>query len=100
MTASAIARPAGVLGAVRLHLAARVADILRGSDGGPYQRRKQSHNLLTQNEEIMGKGDLRSRRGKIYNGSHGKTRPGRAPKKEAAPAQAPVSRPASGGRSK
>jgi 30S ribosomal protein S31 len=34
----------------------------------------------------MGKGDLRSRRGKIYNGSHGKTRPGRAPKKDAAPA--------------
>ena len=25
----------------------------------------------------MGKGDLRSRRGKIYNGSHGKKRPGR-----------------------
>lgn len=35
----------------------------------------------------MGKGDLRTRRGKIYNGSHGKTRPGRAPKK-AAPAPA------------
>jgi 30S ribosomal protein S31 len=31
----------------------------------------------------MGKGDLRSRRGKIYNGSHGKKRPGRA--KKAAP---------------
>jgi ribosomal small subunit protein bTHX len=29
----------------------------------------------------MGKGDLRSRRGKIYNGSHGKTRPGRRKKK-------------------
>ncbi|MFO0009026.1 MAG: 30S ribosomal protein THX, partial [Betaproteobacteria bacterium] len=25
----------------------------------------------------MGKGDLRPRRGKIDNGSHGKTRPGR-----------------------
>lgn len=36
----------------------------------------------------MGKGDLRTRRGKIYNGSFGKTRPGRAPKK-AAPATAP-----------
>jgi len=34
----------------------------------------------------MGKGDLRTRRGKISNGSHGKTRPGRAPKKAAAPA--------------
>jgi 30S ribosomal protein S31 len=31
----------------------------------------------------MGKGDLRTRRGKIYNGSHGKTRPGRAQKKAA-----------------
>jgi 30S ribosomal protein S31 len=28
----------------------------------------------------MGKGDRRTRRGKIYNGSHGKTRPGK-PKK-------------------
>ncbi len=26
----------------------------------------------------MGKGDKRSRRGKIYNGSYGKKRPGRA----------------------
>lgn len=31
----------------------------------------------------MGKGDLRTRRGKIYNGSHGKTRPGRGKKKQA-----------------
>jgi len=31
----------------------------------------------------MGKGDLRTRRGKIYNGSHGKKRPGRL--KKAAP---------------
>jgi len=30
----------------------------------------------------MGKGDLRSRRGKIYNGSYGKTRPGRGKKKD------------------
>jgi 30S ribosomal protein S31 len=44
----------------------------------------------------MGKGDLRTRRGKIYNGSHGKTRPGRAPKKEAAPAPAPATRGGSG----
>lgn len=34
----------------------------------------------------MGKGDRRTRRGKIYNGSHGKTRPGHAPKKPAVPA--------------
>ena len=29
----------------------------------------------------MGKGDLRTRRGKIYNGSFGKKRPHKAPKK-------------------
>lgn len=28
----------------------------------------------------MGKGDRRTRRGKIYNGSHGKKRPGRRKK--------------------
>ena len=33
-------------------------------------------------EDIMGKGDLRTRRGKIYNGSYGKTRPTRLKKKE------------------
>jgi len=33
----------------------------------------------------MGKGDTRTRRGKIYNGSFGKRRPHRAPKKGAAP---------------
>jgi 30S ribosomal protein S31 len=31
----------------------------------------------------MGKGDRRTRRGKIYNGSYGKTRPGRKPAKAA-----------------
>jgi ribosomal small subunit protein bTHX len=31
----------------------------------------------------MGAGDLRTRKGKISNGSHGKTRPGRARKKNA-----------------
>ena len=30
----------------------------------------------------MGKGDRRSRRGKIYRGSYGKTRPGRNKKKK------------------
>jgi len=39
---------------------------------------------ITTERHSMGKGDLRSRRGKIYNGSHGKKRPGRA-KKAAAP---------------
>jgi 30S ribosomal protein S31 len=37
----------------------------------------------------MGKGDRRTRRGKIYNGSHGKRRPGKA-KKAAAAGQAPT----------
>lgn len=32
----------------------------------------------------MGKGDKRTRRGKINNGSYGKTRPGREAKKDAA----------------
>ena len=31
----------------------------------------------------MGKGDRRTRKGKIYRGSHGKTRPGRNKKKKA-----------------
>jgi ribosomal small subunit protein bTHX len=31
----------------------------------------------------MGAGDLRTRKGKIANGSHGKTRPGRVPRKNA-----------------
>ncbi len=30
---------------------------------------------LAQGVDEMGKGDIRSRRGKIYNGSFGKTRP-------------------------
>jgi 30S ribosomal protein S31 len=30
----------------------------------------------------MGKGDKRTRRGKIYNGSHGKRRPGKSKKAE------------------
>jgi 30S ribosomal protein S31 len=40
----------------------------------------------------MGKGDRRTRRGKIFNGSHGKTRPGRPPKKSAAPVTAAAGR--------
>jgi 30S ribosomal protein S31 len=50
-------------------------------------------------EEIqMGKGDLRTRRGKIYNGSHGKKRPGKV--KKAAKAAEATSAPAraTGGR--
>ncbi|HEX4583827.1 MAG TPA: 30S ribosomal protein THX [Burkholderiaceae bacterium] len=42
----------------------------------------------------MGKGDLRTRRGKIYNGSYGKRRPHRAPKKTAEQ-RPPVRRPPS-----
>ncbi|MEW5880972.1 MAG: 30S ribosomal protein THX [Pseudomonadota bacterium] len=37
----------------------------------------------------MGKGDLRTRRGKIYNGSYGKTRPHKPKKKAAAAPRAP-----------
>jgi 30S ribosomal protein S31 len=37
----------------------------------------------------MGKGDLRTRRGKIYNGSYGKARPHRTKKKQAAAKPAP-----------
>lgn len=33
----------------------------------------------------MGAGDLRTRKGKINNGSYGKSRPGRPPKKTAKP---------------
>jgi 30S ribosomal protein S31 len=38
----------------------------------------------------MGKGDLRTRRGKIYNGSYGKKRPHHLKKK--APEQKPIGR--------
>lgn len=39
----------------------------------------------------MGKGDTRTRRGKIYNGSYGKTRPHKL-KKKPAPTPAPGKR--------
>jgi 30S ribosomal protein S31 len=39
----------------------------------------------------MGKGDLRTRRGKIYNGSFGKKRPHKL-KKKPAEARAPIRR--------
>jgi ribosomal small subunit protein bTHX len=38
----------------------------------------------------MGKGDVRTRRGKIYNGSFGKTRPRTPPKKEGEKAGEPT----------
>lgn len=40
----------------------------------------------------MGKGDLRTRRGKIYNGSYGKTRPHKQKKKPAAAPRTPGAR--------
>ncbi len=47
----------------------------------------------------MGKGDLRTRRGKIYNGSHGKKRPGKAKKAaKAAETTTTPARPAGGRR--
>ncbi|MBC8120028.1 MAG: 30S ribosomal protein THX [Burkholderiaceae bacterium] len=47
----------------------------------------------------MGKGDLRTRRGKIYNGSHGKKRPGRL-KKAAAPVTRTHAAPVRSGRAR
>jgi len=41
-------------------------------------------------DSAMGKGDLRTRRGKIYNGSYGKKRPHHLKKK--APEQKPIGR--------
>jgi 30S ribosomal protein S31 len=35
----------------------------------------------------MGKGDQRTRRGKLFRGSYGKTRPGKKKKKKAPPAR-------------
>jgi 30S ribosomal protein S31 len=40
----------------------------------------------------MGKGDMRTRKGKIYRGSHGRTRPGKS--KPSAAATAVAKRPA------
>ncbi len=48
----------------------------------------------------MGKGDLRTRRGKIYNGSHGKKRPGRVKKEKAAPVTRTHAAPARGSKSR
>ncbi len=36
---------------------------------------------LTSGADEMGKGDKRSRKGKIYRGTYGKTRPGKVKKK-------------------
>ncbi|SPJ18137.1 30S ribosomal protein Thx (modular protein) [Burkholderiales bacterium] len=40
----------------------------------------------------MGKGDTRTRRGKIYNGSYGKTRPHKLAKKKPAHSPTPAKR--------
>lgn len=42
----------------------------------------------------MGKGDRRSRRGKIFRGTFGKARPSKVKKKEGAPAPAATTAPA------
>ena len=42
--------------------------------------------------DIMGKGDNKTRRGKIFKGSYGKTRPHRAEKKPAARVKTPGKR--------
>ncbi len=48
----------------------------------------------------MGKGDTRTRRGKIYNGSHGKKRPGRIKKEKPVPVTRTATAPARGSRSR
>ncbi len=55
--------------------------------GGLHALEVASHDLYTGREQrtfeelgFMGKGDSRTRRGKIYNGSYGKRRPHRARK--------------------
>jgi len=48
----------------------------------------------------MGKGDLRSRRGKIYNGSHGKKLPGRLKKAKPVTATRSAPAPARGSKSR
>jgi 30S ribosomal protein S31 len=60
---------------------------LRESRGSATVRRFEQRTL----GENMGKGDLRTRRGKIYNGSYGKKRPHRAKKKTTEP-KAPAAR--------
>jgi 30S ribosomal protein S31 len=44
----------------------------------------------------MGKGDTRTRRGKIYNGSYGKKRPGRKKAENANPPSPTLARPGRG----
>lgn len=48
----------------------------------------------------MGKGDTRTRRGKIYNGSHGKKRPGRIKKDKPVPVTRTATAPARGSKSR
>jgi len=42
----------------------------------------QSRRISTDRRGNMGKGDQRTRRGKLFRGSYGKTRPGRIKKKK------------------
>jgi ribosomal small subunit protein bTHX len=70
--------------------------LLKPARGGLARRRYTRSQRQPGIVEIhMGKGDLRTRRGKIYNGSHGKKRPGRPARKTVQPAPAA---PARGGR--
>jgi len=48
----------------------------------PRSSRVEYAHFTDKPEKMMGKGDKRTRKGKIYRGSYGKTRPGR-PKKKA-----------------
>jgi len=46
------------------------------------------HSCLTPTGQNMGKGDKRTKKGKIYRGTYGKRRPRKLAKKKAAPKRA------------
>jgi len=60
-----------------------------GFASGTHQQVSSATAFFIERMCIMGKGDLRTRKGKINNGSYGKRRPGRTEKKsqETAPTQ-------------
>jgi ribosomal small subunit protein bTHX len=66
---------------------------LRGADHSCKARRNSTRQA--QGGPHMGKGDKRTFRGKLFKGSHGKTRPGRMGKKAAASTE-PRAKPARG----
>jgi 30S ribosomal protein S31 len=63
------------------------ADAGRRATTRRYNRRPRKR--IHRRSRSMGKGDLRTRRGKIYNGSYGKTRPHKQKKKAAETPRSP-----------